>query len=198
LIQSTRELGIYLQLQTEVKGIVKSSHDKSLTVTAFYIGENEKGTKDEQKIETYIVVHGAGRVPDVDTLSLESATIEYDKKKGIKVNEFMQSVSNPAVYAAGDAVVLTGGAQLTPVAIYEGKIVASKLINGNPTKPNYIGVPSVVFTLPPLASVGLQESVAKERGLQFKTKFEKNTSSWYTSRRIGERHSGFKVLVEQR
>jgi glutathione reductase (NADPH) len=59
-------------------------------------------------------------------------------------------------------------------------------------------VPSVVFTIPPLASVGLQESVAKEKGLRFKTNFEKNTSGWYTSRRIGESYSGFKVLVEQR
>jgi glutathione reductase (NADPH) len=198
LIQSTRELGIDIQLQTEVKGIVKSS-DGSIIVNAFYIGENGNPTKEEQKIETDMVVHGASRVPDVDTLDLESARIEYDKKEGIKVNEFMQSISNPAVYAAGDVVGGTGGgAQLTPVATYDGKIVASNLINGNYTKPNYIGVPSVVFTLPPLASVGLQESVAKERGLHFKTKSEKNTSGWYTSRRIGERHSGFKVLVEQR
>jgi glutathione reductase (NADPH) len=65
-------------------------------------------------------------------------------------------------------------------------------------KANYKGVPSVVFTIPPLASVGLQESVAKEQGLHFKTNFEKNTSGWYTSRRIGESYSGFKVLVEQR
>jgi glutathione reductase (NADPH) len=59
-------------------------------------------------------------------------------------------------------------------------------------------VPSVVFTIPPLASVGLQETAAKELGLHFKTNFEKNTSGWYTSRRIGESYSGFKVLVEQR
>ena len=56
----------------------------------------------------------------------------------------------------------------------------------------------MVFTIPPLASVGLQESVARESGLHFKTNFQKNTSGWYTSRRIGESHSGFKVLVEQR
>ena len=87
---------------------------------------------------------------------------------------------------------------MTPVAIYDGKIVASNLLKGNHIKPNYKGVPSVVFTIPPLASVGLQESVAKEQGLHFKTNFEKNTSGWYTSRRIGERYSGFKVLVEQR
>jgi glutathione reductase (NADPH) len=58
-------------------------------------------------------------------------------------------------------------------------------------------VPSVVFTIPPLASVGLQERAAKEHGLHFRTNYERNTSSWYSSRRIGERYSGFKVLVEK-
>ena len=197
LIQSTLELGIDVRLQTEVKGIIKSS-DNGLSVNAFYIGENGNRTREEHIIETDMVVHGAGRVPDIETLDLEAAGIEYDKKKGIKVNEYLQSVSNPAIYAAGDVVVGTGGPQLTPVATYDGKIVASNLLKGNHLKPNYTGVPSVVFTIPPLASVGLQESVAREQGLHFKTNFQKNTSGWYTSRRIGESYSGFKVLVEQR
>src|SRR5919199_328520 len=197
LIQSTRELGVDVRLQTEVKGIAKSS-DNGLTVNAFYIEENGNTTKEEIIIETDMVVHGAGRVPDVETLDLEAAGIEYDKKKGIKVNEYLQSVSNPSIYAAGDVVVGTGGPQLTPIATYDGKIVASNLLKGNHLKPNYKGVPSVVFTIPPLASVGLQESVAKKLGLHFRTNFQKNTSSWYTSRRIGESYSGFKVLVEQR
>jgi glutathione reductase (NADPH) len=197
LIQSTRELGVDVQLQTEVKGIVRSS-DNGFTVNAFYIRENGNRTKEEHIIETDMVVHGAGRVPDIETLDLEAAGIEYDKKKGIKVNEYLQSVSNPAVYAAGDVVVGSGGPQLTPVATYDGKIVASNLLKGNYLKPNYKGVPSVVFTIPPLASVGLQESVAKEQGIHFKTNFQKNTSGWYTSRRIGESYSGFKVLVQQR
>ena len=78
------------------------------------------------------------------------------------------------------------------------EIIQRLTIQGNHTKTNYSGVPSVVFTIPPLASVGLQESVAREQGLHFKTNFQKNTCGWYTSRRIGESYSGFKVLVEQR
>jgi glutathione reductase (NADPH) len=197
LVQSTRELGIDVQLQTEVKGIVRSSGN-GLTVNAFYIGDDGNRTKEEHIIETDMVIHGAGRVPDVETLDLEAAGIEYDKKKGIKVNEYLQSVSNAAVYAAGDVAAGSGGPQLTPVAVYDGKIVASNLLKGNHLKPNYIGVPSVVFTIPPLASVGLKESAANELGLHFRTNFQKNTSGWYTSRRIGETYSGFKVLVEQR
>jgi glutathione reductase (NADPH) len=63
------------------------------------------------------------------------------------------------------------------------------------SNPNYKGVPRVVFTIPPLASIGLQEEVAREQGLHFKTK-KADTSSWY-SRRIGEKYSGFKMLIAE-
>ncbi len=57
-------------------------------------------------------------------------------------------------------------------------------------KVNYNGLPSVVFTIPPLASVGLQENQAKEQAMQYKIN-HKNTSKWYSSRRVGETCSGF-------
>ena len=122
LIQSTREIGIDVQLQTEVKGIVKSSGN-GLTVNAVSITGENGNSKEEHTIETEMVVHGAGRVPDVETLDLEAAGIEYDKKKGIKVNEYLQSVSNPAVYAAGNVVVGTGGPQLTLWQYMMGKLL---------------------------------------------------------------------------
>jgi glutathione reductase (NADPH) len=123
-----------------------------------------------------------------------AAGIEYTSR-GIKVNEYLQSVSNPAVYAAGDAAA-SRGFPLTPVAIYDGRIVANNLTKGNTLKSNYSGLPSVVFTIPPLASVGLQEKEAKDQALRFRTKYE-NTSSWASSRRVGETCSGFKVLIEE-
>jgi glutathione reductase (NADPH) len=114
----------------------------------------------------------------------------------VKVNEYLQSVSNAAVYGAGD-VAASEGIPLTPVAGYEGGIVVYNLLNGNESRPNYKGIPSVVFTVPSLASVGLQEEAAKQQGLNFRTNYQ-DTSSWYSSRRIGESCSGFKVLVEKR
>jgi glutathione reductase (NADPH) len=85
---------------------------------------------------------------------------------------------------------------LTPVAGYEGGIVATNLLEGNHRKPNYLAVPSVVFTVPPLATVGLSEQSARVQGLQFRTNHQK-TSGWYSSRRVGEEWSAFKVLVEE-
>ena len=112
----------------------------------------------------------------------------------IRLNEFLQSVSNPAVYAAGDAAA--AGPALTPVAGYEGRVVAANLLEGNHLRADYSVVPSVAFTIPPLAAVGLTEDAAKQRGLRFRTNLV-DTSSWYSSRRVGETHSGSKVLIDE-
>jgi glutathione reductase (NADPH) len=146
-------------------------------------------------LEASMVVHGAGRQANVDDLGLEAAGIEYTGR-GIKVNEYLQSVSNHSIYAAGDAAD-SKGFPLTPTATYEGSVAATNLINGNTVRTNYKGLPSVVFTIPSLASVGLQEKEAQAYSLKFKTNY-KNTASWISSRRVGETHSGFKVLIEDK
>ncbi len=185
VVESTRGLGVDVQLGTEVVGVEKSSG--RLIVRAAASGE-------QRTFETDMVVHAAGRVAEIDDLNLDAAGVEWGKR-GVAVNEFLQSVSNPAVYAAGDAAA-SGGPPLTPVAGYEGVIVAANLLKGNHQKPSYLGIPTVVFTIPPLAAVGLSESEARKRGLQFRVKKEM-TAGWYASRRVGETHSGFKVLVEE-
>lgn len=99
------------------------------------------------------------------------------------------------MYAAGDAAS-SGGPPLTPVASYEGIIVAANLLKGNSQKPNYLGIPTVVFAIPPLAAVGLSESDAHKQSLRFKVKTGM-TSNWYSSCGVAEEYSGFKVLVEE-
>jgi glutathione reductase (NADPH) len=185
LVERTRELGIDIQLGSEAEAIEKGSGH--LIVRA--------STSDQKRtLEADMVVHAAGRVPEIDDLNLNAAGVEWGER-GVKVNEFLQSVSNPAVYAAGDAAA-SGGPPLTPVAGYEGVIVAANLLNGNHQKPNYLGIPTVVFTIPPIASVGLSEREARDHGLKFRVKKEM-TSGWYSSRRVGETYSGFKVLLEE-
>ena len=90
---------------------------------------------------------------------------------------------------------VSDGFPLTPTATYEGSLAATNLINGNTVRTNYKGLPSVVFTIPSLASVGMQEKEAQACGLKFRTRY-KNTANWISSRRVGETHSGFKVLIE--
>jgi glutathione reductase (NADPH) len=141
-----------------------------------------------------MMVHAAGRVPEIDDMNLDAAGVVWDGH-GVRVNEFLQSASNPAVYAAGDTAA-SGGPRLTPVASYEGIIVAANLLKGNRQKPNFLGIPTVVFATPPLAAVGLSESEARKQAVKFQVKKEM-TSTWYSSRRIAEKYSMFKVLVEE-
>ena len=185
LVKHTRELGADVQLGTEVVGVEKSSGQLIARASA-------SGQK--RAFEADMVVHAAGRLPEIDDMNLGAARVERERR-GIKVNEFLQSVSNPSVYAAGDSAA-SGGPPLTPVASYEGIIVAANLLKGNHKKPNYLGIPTVVFTIPPLAAVGLRETNAREQGLKFQVRKEM-TSNWYSSRRVAEKHSGFKVLVEE-
>jgi glutathione reductase (NADPH) len=185
LVERTRELGIEVHLGTTAIGIEKSSAE--LIVRALATGKT--GT-----FQTDMVVHAAGRVPEISDLNLEAAGIEGNKR-GVRVNEFLQSVSSAAVYAAGDAAA-SGGPPLAPIASYEGLIVAANLLQGNHQTPNYLGVPSVVFTIPPLAAVGLSEREAQEQNLKFRVQKEM-TSTWYSSRRVAEAYSGYKVLVEE-
>jgi glutathione reductase (NADPH) len=148
-----------------------------------------------RSFETDVVVHGAGRVPNIDALGLDAAGIAWERQIGVTVNRYLQSVSNPSIYAAGDAAA-GGGPPLTPIAGYEARIVAANLLNGNHVTADYTAVPSVVFTIPPLALVGLQEQEAREQGRRFTVKAG-DTAAWYSSRRIGETCSGYKVLIEE-
>lgn len=194
LLKRTNEVGINVKLETSVKKVDIKDNGKGFAVH-LSTSENVHNKIDDKIVETGLVVHGAGRVPDTENLDLESGGVQSEPNGGIKVNQYLQSITNPSVYAAGDAAA-TQGIPLTPVGVYEGQIVAQNLLGRKLIQPNYEGIPSVVFTIPPLASVGLQEHTAKQLGLQFRTNFQE-TSSWYSSRKIGESCSGYKVLVDE-
>jgi len=147
----------------------------------------------EQTVAADLAVHAAGRVPEIDDLDLAAAGVAREKG-GVTVNAYLQSVSNPAVYVAGDGVA-SGGLPLTPVADLQGGIVAKNLLEGNRHTPDYRGIPSVVFTTPPLARVGMDEADARAQGLRFTTRHA-DTAGWYSSRRVALAYSGYKVLVE--
>ena len=184
LMEGFEAIGADVRTKTEVVAIERSGG--SLIVHTETGGH--KGS-----VEADVVVHAAGRTPALDELDLKAGGVAADRGR-LLLNDYLQSVSNPSVYAAGDAAEI--GPPLTPVSSHDAKIVASNLLNGNQRKPNYAGVPSVAFTLPPIASVGLGEVQARLRGLRFRTKTER-ASSWFTARRLGESVYGYKTLVEE-
>jgi glutathione reductase (NADPH) len=185
LVEITQSLGVTVHVGTEVTAVEK--HDGGLVVRA-------RSGEQDQQLEADIIVHAAGRIPEVDDLRLDAAGIDRAEDGGIAVNEYLQSVSNPAVYAAGDAVT-DGGFRLTPVAAMQAAVVGTNLRHGNTRTPDYQGVPTVVFTTPPLARVGLTEAAASAQGLKFTTQHE-DTTGWFSSRRQKLAHTGFKTLTE--
>lgn len=186
LVDRTRSVGIDVRTNTQVESIQQQS-DGTFAI-------HVANTGGEASIPADLIVHGAGRVPNVAGLDLEAGGIEANKR-GIHVNEFLQSVSNPAVYAAGD-VAATDAPPLTPVANEEGRAVATNLLDGNRAKPDYGPVPAAVFSVPALAAVGLTERQAIEQGLSFDIK----SGDWATfnsMQKVGETHAAYKILVEQ-
>ena len=184
LVKRTRELGIRVELDTEVRGV-------DAAAGGVVVRGLQKGS--ERRFDADLAVHGAGRVPDIDDLDLDVAGVQREQG-GVVVNQFLQSVSNPAVYAGGDAAA--NGPQLTPKADHDALVLTANLLKGNHRSPNYEGIASAVFTVPPLASSGLSDAAARTRGLRFRTNHQE-TSGWFNTRRVGETVSGFKVLVEE-
>lgn len=183
LMEKFRAIGVDARTGTAVESIEK-------TASGFCV--RAKSGADSIEFDADCVIHAAGRAAALDALDLEAAGVAVESSK-LVLNEFLQSVSNPAVYAAGDAA--RAGPPLTPVAAHDGAIVAANLIEGNRRKPDYAGVPSVAFTVPPIAAVGFAEAQARERGLDFRVS-SRRASDWYTARRVAEPIYGFKILIE--
>jgi glutathione reductase (NADPH) len=184
LVRRTREIGIHVEFDTEVLGVEVGGG-------GVVVRGRQAGV--ERRFEAEVAIHGAGRIPEIDDLDLAAAGIVREKR-GVTVNEYLQSVSNPAVYAGGDAAA--SGPPLTPKADHDVSALVTNLLEGNRRRVNYDGLASAVFTIPPLASVGLVESAARTSGLTFRTN-RQETSGWFNTRRVGETASGFKVLIEE-
>jgi glutathione reductase (NADPH) len=183
LMEKFGELSIDVRLRSEVKQIDK-------TASGFIVHASTNGQK--QRVAAALVVHAAGREPDLTALDLAAGGVETEDGR-LKLNEFLQSVSNPRVYAAGDAA--GRGPALTPVSSHDGSVVARNILDGNQHRPDYRGVPTVAFTIPPIAAVGLSEAEARARGVKVRMHSDK-VPNWYTAKRVNESVYGFKILIE--
>lgn len=125
LVKRTQQTGIRVHLATTVTRVNRTPAGLDITMTA---GE------ETSTISADLVVHGAGRVANLGGLHLDAANIASGPR-GVTVSGHLQSTTNPAVYAAGDAAD-TPGKPLTPVAVFEGKVAASNMLKGATTVPD--------------------------------------------------------------
>lgn len=178
------DLGIAVHTGTTVTAV--ESAPNGLVVRA-------RRANEELAFAADLVLHAAGRGPDLDALNLEAGEVEVEGGR-LKLNEYLQSMSNPRVFAAGD--VAGRGPPLTPVSSHDGRVVAANLREGVHRSPDYTGAPSVAFTLPPIAAVGLSEEAARAQGLKFRVNAA-STPTWFTARRLNAKVYGHKVLVDE-
>jgi len=185
LVERGAGVGIELRRETTIRSIEQHELDYHVNL------DSPSGAP---SIEADLVVHGAGRIPQLSRLNLEAGDVAYGEK-GVTVAGHLQSTTNPAVYAAGDAAD-TPGMPLTPVAVFEAKVATSNMLKDETAVPAYDGVPTTVFTVPELARVGLLEADAHERGLDIDVRYT-DTGGWYSNYRVGEPAAAVKILVDR-
>jgi len=152
LIVSLKKKGIDIFISSKVTNIVKTSEE-------FVIFASGKKGNFEDRVEKVLL--STGRLPVIDELNLEAIGINFDKK-GIKVNSNFETTTKN-VYAIGD---VTGGMMLAHIAAHQGIAAAEKIMGYN-SKINPTVVPSCIFIFPEIATVGISEDEAKDKGIPY-------------------------------
>jgi glutathione reductase (NADPH) len=186
LTEASKALGITFVFNAEVTAVEKLR--KNYRISFQKNGKNEH-------LDFGMVFNTSGRVPSIDMLELEKGNVAFEKN-GISVNENLQNTTNPSVYACGD-VSASGSLPLTPTSSQEARVVSHNLLKRNTTQMDFPPVPSVVFTLPQMASIGLTEAEAKEKGYDYRVEY-KSVPNWYNAKRINEDTYAYKTIVDKK
>ena len=169
LVESMQQDGITLHTHAIPKEVVKNA-DGSVTLKL------EDGR--EQTVDC--LIWAIGREPTTDKINLHAAGVEANARGFIKVDKY-QNTNVPGIYAVGD--IIEGGIELTPVAVAAGRRLSERLFNNKPNEHlDYNLVPSVVFSHPPIGTVGLTEPQAIEQyGAENVKVYKSSFTSMYTA-----------------
>jgi len=149
LLEVIKNEGPTLHTEAVPKSVVKNA-DNSLTLN---LEDGRSETVD-------CLIWAIGREPANDTINLKAAGVERDAKGYIPVDKY-QNTNVAGIYAVGDN---TGAVELTPVAVAAGRRLSERLFNNKPDEHlDYSNIPTVVFSHPPIGTVGLTEPQAREQ-----------------------------------
>jgi glutathione reductase (NADPH) len=181
----SEKLGIRFIFNSEIKKVKKLRKN----IQVHYLKDGKNST-----LKARMVFNTAGRVPSISQLQLNKGNVAHSAK-GIKVNSHLQSTSNANVYACGD--VSDNGVPLTPLSGRQGHVVSQNILHGNKKKIDLPVVPSAVFTLPNLASVGLSEEEARKRYKNVTVNYE-SVPHWFNAKRVQESAYAYKIISNSR
>lgn len=169
LVEVLAQDGIELHTQAVPQKVVKNS-DESVTLIL------EDGR--ETTVET--LVWAIGREPTTDKINLDAAGVATNDRGFIKVDKY-QNTNVANIYAVGD--IVEGGIELTPVAVAAGRRLSERLFNNKPNEHlDYNLVPTVVFSHPPIGTIGLTEPKAIEQyGAENVKVYKSSFTSMYTA-----------------
>ncbi len=185
LAEEMEKKGIDIRRETEVEEIAKDVKGDG--------GGFLLKLKDGGIIEADLVMYATGRAPNTRGMGLEESGVELDEKSAVCVDEFSRS-SVENIYAIGD---VTERMNLTPVAIAEAEAMVRTAFGGKPMAVDYSGVPSAVFSQPPIGTVGLTEAEAgKQTGGEIDVYVSRFTPMKYTLSGRDEK-SMMKLVVER-
>ena len=154
LLRSMKKLGVTFMTSTKVTGSRSIGGRVELDYESITDGK-------KASLQADVVLVSTGRKPFTEGLGLENAQIEKDERGRIKINAHYQT-QHPHIYAIGDVTV---GPMLAHKAEEEGVAVAELIATGY-GHVNYDTVPSVVYTHPEIAAVGLTEAEAQKAGIE--------------------------------
>ncbi|WP_040976006.1 glutathione-disulfide reductase [Necropsobacter massiliensis] len=150
LVEVMAQDGIHLHTHAIPQEVVKNA-DGSLTLKL----------EDGREQVTDTLIWAIGREPNTDKLNLDVVGVKTNAHGFIQVDKY-QNTSAKNIYAVGD--IIEGGIELTPVAVAAGRRLSERLFNHKPTEHlDYKLVPTVVFSHPPIGTVGLTEPKAVEQ-----------------------------------
>ncbi|MGE5515864.1 MAG: glutathione-disulfide reductase [Bacteroidota bacterium] len=147
LAEEMAKKGITLRCETVVKSIERVDGSYSLRLSG------------DETVETDLVMYATGRRPNTDGLGLEAAGVALNPAGAVVVDE-LSATNVPSIFAIGD---VTDRMNLTPVAIAEAMALVNTLYRDKPTAPDYANVPTAVFSMPPIGTVGLTEAQARAK-----------------------------------
>ncbi len=148
--------GVAVRLNTRITRVERNGGEKRVCFEAQ--GKEEAIVVDE-------ILAGAGRAPNVEGLNLETVGVQYDPRKGVLVNDRLQT-TNPGIYAAGDICLAW---KFTHAADFAARIVIQNALFLGRKKASALTMPWCTYTDPEIAHVGLYEREARERGLEADT-----------------------------
>lgn len=184
IAELTRDLGVRIETAVTIDRIETRGD-------GYAIHYQTEGRSEASRSQ--VVANGAGRVADLAGLDLAAAGITHHRGQ-IELDEYLRSVENPDVFFAGDAI--PGRPQLSPLATYEGRVVGHNLTHSELQAAEYGYQPAAVYTVPALATVGMNEAAATESGLDFEVRTN-DMRDWRSARTYGETAAWAKVLLEK-